>query len=150
MIFFEMRFQIAISQNSHLKILAWNVRHIHVVSGRTNIFVLLVCENIESDHVNLGMTVLASLWGRHFDDFTTKISLPSSIEDLISAPKSPSGTLRSSRVLPPSSIMDKKSSSETSKSWKLKKKKIINPQKFLSFLFFCEIFEKNLKFTQLS
>merc|ERR1712223_1119765 len=44
-----------------LKILALNVRHIHVVSGRTDIFVFLLCEDIQRNQVNLSMAVLASL-----------------------------------------------------------------------------------------
>ena len=52
-----------------LEIFARNVRHIHVVSGRTDIFVFLLVEDVQSHQVNFSVTVLASLGGRHFDNF---------------------------------------------------------------------------------
>ena len=45
-----------------------NDRHIHVVCGRTDILVLLASENVQADHVDLGVTVLAGLGGRHLHD----------------------------------------------------------------------------------
>ncbi len=47
-----------------------DVGDIHVVSGRRNIFQLLASEDVNGDHVDLGVTVLASLGGRHIDNLT--------------------------------------------------------------------------------
>lgn len=41
---------------------------VHVVGGGREIFVLLVGEDIGGDKVDLGVTVLASLGGRHVND----------------------------------------------------------------------------------
>ncbi len=46
-----------------------DVRDIHVVSGWTDIFILLLGEDIDADHVNFGVAVLASLRGGHLDNF---------------------------------------------------------------------------------
>lgn len=51
--------QEAVIDISQLVIFALNVRYVHVVGGWTNIFVLLAVEDIDADHVNLGVTVLA-------------------------------------------------------------------------------------------
>ena len=48
--------------------LASDVGNIHVVGGRAEIFELLAGEDIDSDKMDLGVTVLASLGGAHFDD----------------------------------------------------------------------------------
>jgi len=45
-----------------------HVWYFHVMSGWRHILVLLAIENIDSGHVNLGVTVLASLRGRHIHD----------------------------------------------------------------------------------
>lgn len=45
-----------------------DVGDIHVVGGRAEIFVLLLGEDVEGDKVDLGVTVLASLGGRHVDN----------------------------------------------------------------------------------
>jgi len=45
-----------------------DVGDIHVVGGWGQIFQLLAGEDIESDHVDLGVTVLSSLGGGHVDD----------------------------------------------------------------------------------
>ena len=52
----------------HLEVHSLDVGDVHVVGGGTDIFVLLVGEDIDADHVDLGVAVLASLGGRHFDD----------------------------------------------------------------------------------
>ena len=38
------------------------------MGGGTDIFVLLVGEDVDANHVDLGVAVLASLRGRHLDD----------------------------------------------------------------------------------
>lgn len=43
-------------------------RHLHVVGGGRQIFQLLAGEDVEGHDVDLGVTVLAGLGGRHFDD----------------------------------------------------------------------------------
>ena len=45
-----------------------DVGDIHVVGGRAEIFDLLAGEDVDGDKMNLGVTVLASLGGGHFDD----------------------------------------------------------------------------------
>ena len=44
-----------------LVLLTPDVRNVHVVGRRGDIFKLLAGENINGDHVNLSVTVLASL-----------------------------------------------------------------------------------------
>lgn len=45
-----------------------DVGDIHVVGGGRKIFVLLASEDVKGDKVDLGVTVLASLGGRHVDN----------------------------------------------------------------------------------
>lgn len=45
-----------------------DVGDIHVVGGGAEIFELLAGEDVESNQMDLGVTVLASLGGRHVDD----------------------------------------------------------------------------------
>jgi len=45
-----------------------DVRHIHVVRGRAQVLVLLVGENVDTNNVALGVTVLSRLGHRDFDD----------------------------------------------------------------------------------
>ena len=49
--------------------LAGNVWDIHVVGGGTEIFQLLAGKDIDGDEMDLGVTVLSSLGGTHFNDF---------------------------------------------------------------------------------
>lgn len=51
-----------------LKGLVGDVGNVHVVGGRGEIFQLLVGEDVDGDQVDLGVTVLAGLRGRHVDD----------------------------------------------------------------------------------
>lgn len=51
-----------------LELPAANVGNVHVVGGRGEIFQLLASKDIDGDQVNLSVTVLASLGGRHVDD----------------------------------------------------------------------------------
>lgn len=51
-----------------LVLLAGDVRDIHVVGRGAKFFELLAGEDVDSDKVDLGVTVLASLGGRHVDD----------------------------------------------------------------------------------
>lgn len=45
-----------------------DIRDVHIVGGWRQIFELLASEDINSDDVNLGVTVLSSLGSRHFND----------------------------------------------------------------------------------
>lgn len=45
-----------------------DVRNFHVVGGWRQIFQLLAREDVESDQVDFGVTMLARLGSRHFDD----------------------------------------------------------------------------------
>jgi hypothetical protein len=51
-----------------LVLLALDVWNIHVVGGWAEFFELLASEDINGDEMDLGVTVLASLGGRHIDD----------------------------------------------------------------------------------
>jgi len=51
-----------------LVFLAGNVRHIHVVGGWAEFFELLAGEDIDGNKMDLCVTVLSSLGGRHVDD----------------------------------------------------------------------------------
>ena len=52
-----------------LIILAADVGHVHVMGRGTDILVLFVSEDVQSDHVDLGVAVLAGLGGGHFHNF---------------------------------------------------------------------------------
>lgn len=56
-----------------LVFLAGDVGDVHVVGGRRQIFVLLASEDVESDNVNFGVTVLASLGGGHVNDLARTV-----------------------------------------------------------------------------
>jgi hypothetical protein len=45
-----------------------DVGDVHVVGGGREIFVLLASEDVESSEMDLGVTVLAGLGGRHVDN----------------------------------------------------------------------------------
>ena len=45
-----------------------DVGNVHVVGRRRQIFVLLASEDVNGNQVDLGVTVLASLGGRHIDN----------------------------------------------------------------------------------
>lgn len=51
-----------------LVLLARDVGNIHVVGGGGEILELLAGEDVDGDQVNLGVTVLSSLGGRHVDN----------------------------------------------------------------------------------
>lgn len=51
-----------------LVLAARDVGDVHVVGGGAEILKLLAGEDVDGDQVNLGVTVLASLGGRHVDD----------------------------------------------------------------------------------
>lgn len=51
-----------------LEFLAGDLGDVHVVGGGRQIFELLASEDVEGDQVDLGVTVLASLGGGHFDN----------------------------------------------------------------------------------
>jgi len=53
--------------------LSANVGNHHVVGRWGEIFQLLAGENIDSNHVDLGVTVLSSLGGGHFHDLTWSV-----------------------------------------------------------------------------
>ena len=60
--------QVAVVDVDELVLTAGHVRHIHVVRRGRNVFVLTTREDVRSDKVDLGVTVLASLRGRHVDN----------------------------------------------------------------------------------
>ena len=51
-----------------LVFLPGDIGNVHVVGGRRHIFVLPVGEDVEGDNVGLGVTMLSSLGGGHFND----------------------------------------------------------------------------------
>jgi hypothetical protein len=51
-----------------LVLLAADVGHVHVVGGGAQLFKLLGGEDVDGDQMDLGVAVLASLRGGHFDD----------------------------------------------------------------------------------
>ena len=51
-----------------LVFLARNVGDVHIVGGRAQVLELLAGEDVNSDKMNLGVTVLASLGGGHVDN----------------------------------------------------------------------------------
>ncbi len=51
-----------------LEVAAGHVGHVHVVGGRADVLVLLVGEDVEGHHVDLGVAVLASLGSGHLHD----------------------------------------------------------------------------------
>ncbi len=52
-----------------LVFLASDIWNIHVVGGRAEILKFLTSEYIDGNKMDLGVTVLAGLWGTHLDDF---------------------------------------------------------------------------------
>lgn len=55
--------QEAVVNVEQLEVPTFDVRHLHVVGGWANIFELLSCEDVQSHHVDFGVTVLAGLGG---------------------------------------------------------------------------------------
>jgi len=51
-----------------LVVLTLHVGHFHVVGGWADIFKFLASEDVEGDHVDLGVAVLTSLGGRHLNN----------------------------------------------------------------------------------
>ena len=51
-----------------LHFLAVDIGDIHVVGGRAQFFQLLAGEDVNGNKMDLGVTVLSSLGGRHIDD----------------------------------------------------------------------------------
>ena len=56
-----------------LVFLSGDVWNIHVVGGWAQLFKLLASENVDGDQVNLCVTVLSSLRGRHIDDLARTV-----------------------------------------------------------------------------
>jgi hypothetical protein len=56
-----------------LVFLAEDVRDIHVVGRGAKFFELLASEDVDSNQMDLGVTVLASLGGRHIDDLARAV-----------------------------------------------------------------------------
>lgn len=54
---------------AYLVVLTNNSRDIHVVCGAAQLFVFLVGEDINTNKMDLGTTVLTSLRGAHVDNF---------------------------------------------------------------------------------
>ena len=57
-------------QTYKLHFLAGHVRDVHVVGGRAQFFQLFAGEDIQSNKVDLGVTVLSGLGGGHVNDLT--------------------------------------------------------------------------------
>lgn len=55
--------------STHLVVGTLHYRHVHVVSGGTDIFILLTTEQVNTNQVNFGMTVFASLGCGHLHNF---------------------------------------------------------------------------------
>ncbi len=55
------------STGTHLQVPPGHVGDIHIVCGRTDVFMLFTREYIDTDEVHLGMAVFASLGRRHLD-----------------------------------------------------------------------------------
>lgn len=51
--------------STHLVVGTLHHRHVHVVSGGTDIFILLAAEQVNTNQVNFGVAVFASLGGGH-------------------------------------------------------------------------------------
>jgi len=60
--------QVAVVNVDELVLAAGDVRHVHVVRRGRNVLVLPVGEDVRGHQVDLGVTVLAGLRGRHVDD----------------------------------------------------------------------------------
>jgi hypothetical protein len=56
-----------------LELAAGDVGNVHVVGGRAKILVLLAGEDVESDEMDLGVTVLAGLGGGHVDNLARAV-----------------------------------------------------------------------------
>jgi hypothetical protein len=56
-----------------LILLATDVGDVHVVGGWAKFFELLASEDINGDKMDLGVTVLARLGGRHIDDLARAV-----------------------------------------------------------------------------
>jgi len=52
---------------------AGDVGDVHVVGGRAEIFELLAGEDVDGNKMDLGVTMLASLGGGHFDDLARAV-----------------------------------------------------------------------------
>jgi len=60
--------QEAVLNIKQLEVPTLDVWHFHVVCGWTDVFEFLAGENVEGDHVDFGVTVLAGLGGGHLDN----------------------------------------------------------------------------------
>lgn len=60
--------QTVLASTHKLVLAAGDVGDVHVVGGGAEILKLLAGEDVKGDQVDLGVTVLASLGGRHVDD----------------------------------------------------------------------------------
>lgn len=60
--------EVTIVNVDELVLVTLNVGDVHVVGGGGNVFVLLGGEDVGSDKVDLGVTVLTGLGGGHVDD----------------------------------------------------------------------------------
>lgn len=60
-------------QTHQLIFLAGDIRDIHVVSRGAEVLKLLAGEDVNSDKMDLGMSVLSGLRGAHLDDFARAV-----------------------------------------------------------------------------
>lgn len=56
-------------KGSHLEVASVDVWNVNVVGGGADIFVFLIGEDIETDQMHFGVTVLARLGSTHFHNF---------------------------------------------------------------------------------
>jgi len=60
--------KVVVVHANELVVLALHVGHFHVVGGWADVFKFLAGEDVEGDHVDLGVAVLASLGGGHLNN----------------------------------------------------------------------------------
>jgi len=60
--------KVVVVHANELVVLALHVGHFHVVGGWADVFKFLTGEDVEGDHVDLGVAVLASLGGGHLNN----------------------------------------------------------------------------------
>lgn len=70
--------------STHLVVGTLHHGHVHVVSGGTDIFILLAAEQVNTNQVNLGVAVFASLGRGHLHDLAgTALEEEKSVMELL-------------------------------------------------------------------
>jgi len=62
-----------VSNVEELVLATGDVRNVHVVGGRAEIFQLLLGEDVDGDQMDLGVTVLSGLGGGHLDNLARAV-----------------------------------------------------------------------------